>query len=76
MPVEDITRQNVVGVVDEIAAGQGHVAADRARAALCGFYGWAIEHCYCEVNPTLNIASRAGNRSRNRVLNEAELVEA
>jgi integrase len=75
MQVETVTRQNVVGVVDNIAAGQGQVAADRARTALSGFYGWAIERGYCEANPTLNIAPRAEKRSRNRVLTEAELVE-
>jgi len=75
MPVEAVTRHNVVGVVDDIAERQGDVAADRARSALSGFYGWAIERGFCELNPTLNIKSRSENRSRNRVLTEAELVE-
>ena len=73
--VELITRQLVVGVVDGIAAVQGEFAADRARSALSGFFGWAIERNCCETNPTLNISPRAAGRSRNRVLSEAELVE-
>jgi integrase len=74
--VDAVTRQAVVSVVNDIAAGQGDVAADRARTALSGFYGWAIDRGgFCEVNPTLNISPRAQNVARNRVLTEAELME-
>jgi len=73
--VDAITRQNVVDTVDDIAAGQGEVAADRARTALSGFYSWAIDRGYCETNPTINIRARAQNAGRSRVLSEAELVE-
>jgi integrase len=73
--VDGLTRHVVVGRVDEIAAGQGEIAADRARIALSGFYSWAIERGYCETNPTLNIAPRAQSATRERVLSEAELGE-
>ncbi len=73
--VELITRELVVGVVDAIATTQGEVAADRARTALSGFFGWAIERNYCDNNPTLNVSPRAEGGGRNRVLSEAELVE-
>jgi integrase len=73
--VEIIGRQAVIGVIDEIAGSQGETAADRARVALSGLYGWAIERGYCETNPTLNISPRAETRARERVLTEPELVE-
>ena len=73
--VEGIARQTLVTVVDDIAAGQGDVAADRARTALSGIFGWAIERGYCDNNPTLSISPRADGRARDRVLNENELVE-
>jgi integrase len=73
--VESIGRQAVISVIDEVALRQGEVAADRARVALSGFYGWAIERGYCETNPTLNISPRAQTGSRQRVLTESELVE-
>ena len=73
--VESIGRQAVISVIDEIAIAQGETAADRARVALSGFYGWAIERGYCEANPTLNISPRAETRARERVLTEPELVE-
>ena len=62
-------------VIDDIAAERGEVAADRARTALSGLFTWAIERGYCEINPTLNIGSRAHGAARDRVLTEAELVE-
>ena len=74
-PVENITRQAIVGVVDDISAGQGAVAADRARTALSGLFGWAIERGHCDANPTLNISPRSPDRARDRVLSESELVQ-
>jgi len=74
-PLEDISRQDVIGVIDQIATGQGPTAADRGRVALGGFFGWAIERGFRETNPTLHISPRAETGSRERVLTEAELVE-
>ena len=65
----------VLGALDDIASEQGEVAADRARTALSGLFGWAIDGGYCDVNPTLNIRPRTPKRARDRVLTESELVE-
>jgi integrase len=73
--VDTITRQLVIAVLDDIASRQGEVASDRARVALSGFMGWAVERGLCEANPTLSISPRATLRSRDRVLSESELVE-
>jgi integrase len=74
-PIDGLTRQSIIGVIDDIAAERGEVAADRARTALGGLFSWAIERGYCEVNPTLNIGARAQGGARDRVLTEPELVE-
>jgi integrase len=74
-PIDAITRQNVVGIVDDLARDSGKVAADRARIALSGLFSWAIDRGYLDINPTLNVRARAQNRARERVLTEAELVE-
>ena len=74
--VELITREMVVEVVDGIATAQGEVAADRARSALSGFFGWAIERNYCDNNPTLNISPRAESGGRDRVLSEGSLLRS
>ena len=51
------------------------VRADRARVALSGFFGWAVELRYCDANPTNDLAAYSLNAPRERVLSEAELVE-
>ena len=73
--IDAITRQNVVSIVDYLARDSGKAAADRARMALSGLYGWAIDRGYLDNNPTLNVRARAQNKARERVLTEAELVE-
>jgi integrase len=75
MPVETITRQQIVNVVDDLAVSSGKVAADRARTALSTLFGWAIDKGYLDANPTLNVRARATGGSRERVLSEGELVE-
>jgi integrase len=69
--VETITRQDVVGVIDAL---RHKVAADRARIALSGFFGWAIDRGYCDANPTLNIRARGQRAARARVLTAEELL--
>ena len=74
-PIDAITRQQVVSVVDDVERDSGKVTADRARVALSGLFGWAIDRGYLDSNPTLHIRSRAQNGARQRVLSEAEIVE-
>jgi integrase len=71
-PIREINRQAIVRIIDGL---EHKVAADRARQALSGFFGWAIEVGYCESNPTSHIKARAGKIARERVLTEAELVD-
>ena len=73
--VQAVDRLEVISVVDEIVVRQGEIAADRARVALSGFYGWVIERGYCNANPTLNIRPRSEAGARERVLTEPELAE-
>lgn len=74
-PVETIHRRDIVAVIDDLAVNHGKVAADRARAALSGFFAWAIDRTYLDLNPVQNIQRRAAGGSRTRTLSEAELVE-
>ena len=73
--VQAIGRPEVIAVIDEIVLRQGEIAADRARVALSGFFGWAIERGYCETNPTLHISPRSEAGARERVLTEPEIAE-
>jgi integrase len=73
--IDGITRQSIVAIVDDLERANGKVTADRARIALSGLFGWAIDRGYLDGNPSLNVRSRAQSASRARVLTEAELME-
>ena len=75
LPVDAITRQNIVAVIDDLEIRSGKVSADRARAALSAFFAWCIDRGYVENNPTMNVRARAPSGGRTRVLSEGELVE-
>jgi hypothetical protein len=61
LPIDAITRKDVVGVVSDLEHANGKVTADRARAARSALYAWAIDRGYLDSNPTANIAARAQN---------------
>lgn len=71
--IDKIQRRDIVSVLDEIADQHGKTSADRARTALSAFFAWAIDRGYLDLNPVQNIAPRAQNAARSRVLSEAEL---
>jgi integrase len=73
--IDAIARQNIIKVIDDVAAGQGRVAADRARSALSGLYTWAIDRGYLDATPVIHIKPRAINGARDRTLTAAELKE-
>ena len=75
LAVDAITRRDIVSAMDHIGERHGKVAADRAKASLSGFFAWALDRHYCEVNPVLGIRRRGGNTSRDRVLTPAELAD-
>jgi integrase len=73
-PLESVSRREIVALLDRLAVEHGGVAADRAKAALSNFFGWALERSYIDASPVQNISRRAANGSRDRVLSEAELL--
>ena len=73
--IKAITRQDIVGVIDGIAAKQGRVAADRARTALSSLFVWAIDRGHADASPVIHIKSRAEGGARDRKLTEDELRE-
>lgn len=42
-PVDGITRAHIVAVIDDLEAGNGKVAADRARTTLSAMFAWSID---------------------------------
>jgi integrase len=70
----EVTRKQIVAVLDDLVEAHGRVAADRARTALSAFYAWAIDRSHVDLSPVQNIKRRAKNGSRERVLIEDELL--
>ena len=73
--IEHVTRTDIVSGLKKIAEEHGKVTADRAKAAISGFFAWAIHEAYLEATPVYSIRRHATNGSRERVLSERELVE-
>jgi integrase len=72
-PVEEVSRAEVVTVIDRIADQSGRVSADRAKAALGAFFSWAIDRGYRDSTPLTNIRRRFSGGGRERVLSGPEI---
>jgi integrase len=74
IPVGAVGQRNIASLLNEIAKDTGNVTANRVRASLCAFLGWAIREGI--KLPEGNVASYTNKRdekSRERVLTGAEL---
>jgi integrase len=74
-PIGEITRRDIVPIVDEMKEARGAVTADRAKTVLSSLYGWALDKGYVDANPCADIRNRAPGGGRDRVLSSDELVE-
>jgi integrase len=69
----DIDRRKIAALLAEIETNSGPIARNRARAALSGFYTWAIQEGLAEVNPVTGTGKADEPGSRDRVLTQDEL---
>jgi len=69
-----ITRAHVAAEANKIAQHSGPVAADRARAALSSFFGWAMGEGMAQDNPVIGTNRAAPVSERERVLSDVETV--
>jgi integrase len=72
MPLTAIDRRAVAARLAVIAEQSGPVQANRARASLQAFFGWAIREGLADANPVAATGKRP-ERSRDRVLSPDEL---
>lgn len=73
-PLNGITRAEVAERHRVLAAENGPHSADRARAILSAFYGWAMREGKADANPVANTNRATAPTSRERVLADAELA--
>jgi len=72
--VHAISRVDVAGQLSKLVETNGPIAANRARATLAAVFSWAMREGLVEGNPVV-ATNKAGEKTRDRVLSDRELVE-
>lgn len=73
-PLHEIGRAEVVSVLDRIVETGSPSAANHALAAIRKFFNWAVERGLIEISPCIGLKAPTPMRSRDRVLDDAELA--
>jgi integrase len=71
--VASVTRRDVAGVLATVAAQNGSLTANRARASLSAFFAWCMARGLAEQNPVVG-THVAPEQPRERVLSVSELA--
>jgi integrase len=71
--VQEITRRDVVELLDTIVDRGAPVTANKVLAFVRKFYNWLIERSVVEVSPCARVKAPADEPSRDRVLTDDEL---
>src|SRR5215213_1316050 len=74
LPLHKIERRHAAAYLAEIATSNGPIAANRARAALSALFTWAMREGLVDTNPVVGTNRAVPERSRERVLSDAELA--
>ena len=72
--LDEIKKQDIIKLIDQITDGGSPVAANRILAFLKRFFNWCVERDILEVSPALSIKANTGEISRDRVLDVDELL--
>jgi integrase len=73
--IHEIKKRTIADRLRKLAEERGPYAANRARTTLSSFFGWAIGEGVVDVNPVLGTHLQADEISRDRVLDDEELVD-
>jgi integrase len=71
--VQDITRRDVIALVDKVASRGAKAAADQVAMFLSSVFNWGCDEDLCATNPATRIRKRAHLVPRERVLSDDEL---
>jgi integrase len=74
LQVHGIKRADIAALLVTIGRQNGGVSANRARSYLGTFFAWAMREGLVEENPTIGTNRAAVEKSRDRVLSDAELA--
>jgi integrase len=73
LPMGDVTRADVVKVLDGIAANGTPIAANRAMSAIKKLFAWSLDRGAIPVHPLVGLRRPGIERSRDRILTDEEL---
>ncbi len=73
-PISDVTRRDVAGLVNTVHDRGSPITANRLLSYLQAFFRWLVDRGELEATPCVKISKPAPERSRDRVLTDAELA--
>ena len=73
-PINDLTKQDLNRLLDNIVDRGSPSAANHAFAAVRKLFGWSIERGYIDVSPAAGLRAPSKLVSRDRVLTDTELA--
>jgi integrase len=71
--INDITKRDVIDLLDRIADSGRVVSANRVRAYLNKFLSWCVERDILDQSPAMGVKPVAKEKSRDRVLSDEEI---
>lgn len=77
MPVEELSRKQIISLLDTIAVDRdSEVLSNRVRAVLSSMYSYGLERAIVEANPVLAVPKRKKSEiKRDRIYSEDEIRE-
>jgi integrase len=72
-PIGEVTRRDILDVLDRVVDAGTPIAANRTLAAIRKMFRWAVERDIIATSPCINIKPPAAERSRDRTLSDEEL---
>ena len=74
-PIDEITKDNIIRILDKVKGRDAGVMANRTLAHIRKFFNWCVERNLIPFSPAYKVAAPAQNPTRNRVLTDTELKE-
>jgi len=71
--IQDITRRDVIALLDGIVDRGTPIAANRTLATISKFFNWALDRSIIETSPCIRVARPSEEQSRDRILTDNEL---
>jgi integrase len=72
--LDKVSRKDIASRLVVITREHSNVVAAKARDTLSAFFVWAMQNGLVEANPVVGTRKPEGNKPRERVLNDGELV--